>query len=141
MAEISQKLPELVKKWHQESQYIVVLSVKDEKELKDVWNSLDKSRVVPFYEPDLNNELTAIAVDPFYEDASKLLSNIPLAFQERRIKDSIVLSYNKAHNTDPSIPQWLIKHKGISHYVTHVEFKNCVLVVRKRLIMSTLKDH
>lgn len=31
--------------------------------------------------------------------------------------------YNKAHNSDKSIPQWIIKHKGSTYYVNHVDSK------------------
>ncbi|MNK09891.1 hypothetical protein D3C87_278790 [compost metagenome] len=34
--------------------------------------------------------------------------------------DTIVFHYNKAHNSDKSIPPWVIKTQGKSHYVTHV---------------------
>lgn len=33
----------------------------------------------------------------------------------------VVFHYNKAHNTDTAIPTWVIKHKGISYYVHHVD--------------------
>jgi hypothetical protein len=32
-----------------------------------------------------------------------------------------VFHYNKAHNTDQTIPCWVIKHKGISYYVDHLD--------------------
>ena len=34
--------------------------------------------------------------------------------------ERIVLSFNKAHNTDQSIPPWILKCKGQTHYVKHV---------------------
>jgi hypothetical protein len=103
------------------------LAVKDLTELKQLRTTLLQNQIslFDFYEPDINNELTAFTVNPLdYEQASKLVSSIPLAFQERKQKDVIVLHYNKAHNLDASIPQWVIKHKGNTHYVSHVEFKN-----------------
>lgn len=33
----------------------------------------------------------------------------------------IVFHYNKAHNTDNKIPTWIIKHRGITYYVNHIE--------------------
>jgi len=33
----------------------------------------------------------------------------------------IVFHYNKKHNEDPSIPTWVIKHKGSTYYVNHME--------------------
>ena len=35
----------------------------------------------------------------------------------------IVFHYNKAHNQDCTIPQWVVKHKGVSYYVKHVTSK------------------
>lgn len=32
----------------------------------------------------------------------------------------IVFHFNKAHNTDATIPQWVIKHKGATYYVSHL---------------------
>lgn len=32
----------------------------------------------------------------------------------------IVFHYNKSHNADKTIPQWVIKHKGNTYYVNHV---------------------
>lgn len=37
--------------------------------------------------------------------------------------DIINLSYNKQHNLDTTIPPWIIKHKGTSYYVNHIESK------------------
>lgn len=36
------------------------------------------------------------------------------------MSDKIVIHYNKAHNDDPTIPPWVCKSKGVTHYVTHV---------------------
>lgn len=33
----------------------------------------------------------------------------------------IVFHYNKAHNQDQTIPQWIIKHEGRTYYVNHLE--------------------
>lgn len=35
----------------------------------------------------------------------------------------IVFHYNKAHNQDPTIPTWIVKHKGQTYYVNHVNSK------------------
>lgn len=37
--------------------------------------------------------------------------------------ERIVFHYNKAHNTNPEIPCWIIKHKGITYYVHHLDSK------------------
>lgn len=35
----------------------------------------------------------------------------------------VVFHYNKAHNQDQSIPPWVIKHKGQTYYVNHLDSK------------------
>lgn len=37
--------------------------------------------------------------------------------------DRIVFHYNRAHNGDPSIPMWVVKFKGKTYYVHHLESK------------------
>ena len=32
----------------------------------------------------------------------------------------ITFHFNKGHLTNPNIPMWVIKHKGETHYVHHV---------------------
>lgn len=36
-------------------------------------------------------------------------------------KREIVFHFNKKHLEDKNIPMWVIKHKGHTHYVNHVE--------------------
>lgn len=70
---------ELFEHWHQ-SNYIVVLNVKDEQALKEQYDkfvSLGR-RVSLFQEPDIGNEWTSICIEP-HEDNRKLLSCLPLA--------------------------------------------------------------
>lgn len=33
----------------------------------------------------------------------------------------VVFHYNKAHNTDASIPTWVVKCKGETYYVNHLD--------------------
>lgn len=33
----------------------------------------------------------------------------------------MVFHFNKAHLSDPTIPMWILKFKGETHYVNHVE--------------------
>jgi hypothetical protein len=35
-------------------------------------------------------------------------------------KREIVFHFNKKFLEDPTIPMWVIKHKGVTHYVNHV---------------------
>lgn len=36
-------------------------------------------------------------------------------------RESIVFHFNKMHLLDYNIPMWVIKHKGVTHYVDHVD--------------------
>ena len=36
-------------------------------------------------------------------------------------RERIIFHFNKAHLQDPSIPMWVLKHKGETYYVNHVE--------------------
>lgn len=113
-------------KWYLKSKYIVVLAVKDLEELTALRKNLKEKglKVVDNYEPDLGNQLTAIAISPSdFSKAKKLVRHIPLAFA-KGTKDVIVVHFNKKHNEDPTIPQWVVKHKGTTYYVKHIEFKN-----------------
>ncbi len=38
-------------------------------------------------------------------------------------KNRIVFHYNKAHNQDNTIPTWVVKHKGQTYYVNHLDSK------------------
>lgn len=46
------------------------------------------------------------------------MSNI--IFQDETT-NRVVFHYNKQHNLDSSVPPWVIKHKGQSYYVNHLE--------------------
>lgn len=41
--------------------------------------------------------------------------------EELQKKDEIVFHFNKAHLTDNNIPMWVLKFKGKSVYVDHVD--------------------
>jgi hypothetical protein len=62
------------------------LSIKDEIELEILAMKAEARgiRVSRFYEPDLNNTLTAITLESS-EDAKKLTSNLPLMLKELEI--------------------------------------------------------
>lgn len=77
------KHPEIAKQWNSISNYLVFLSVASE---KDLYKYLDRFtskglKFTPFFEPDIDNQLTAVAVEPT-EKARKLCSNLPLALKE-----------------------------------------------------------
>ena len=74
--------PEISKEWHETSNYICQLSVKDEKELYELGIRAEKKglKIMRFYEPDLDNQMTAITIEPT-EAARKFTSSIPLLFK------------------------------------------------------------
>ena len=75
--------PQIAKDWHKNSNYLIILSVKNEEQLKKyIWKfqRADLCHVV-FREPDIGNEITAICVQPS-EKSRKLTSHIPLALRE-----------------------------------------------------------
>lgn len=118
--------PDLTSDWHDISNYIVVLSVKDQDELKKLIQKCWDSKLIftAFREPDLNNDFTAICIEPSDETA-RITSSLPLAFKEYP-KDDIVFHFNKKHNEDKTIAPWVVKHKGDTHYVNHIDVKDGV---------------
>ncbi len=71
--------PEISKNWNTYSNYLVFLSIQDEYHLNTL---LEKANVrgiktTSFYEPDRDNELTAIALEPSVI-SKKLVSSLPL---------------------------------------------------------------
>mgnify|MGYP001491070108 CR=1 FL=1 len=73
----------LYEEWYKRSEYIGFLSVKDLSSLERLCSRLDQLdiRYSRFHEPDLDNVLTAIVVEPT-EKAARYLSDIPLAMKE-----------------------------------------------------------
>jgi peptidyl-tRNA hydrolase len=70
--------------WHTHSQYLVIVSVEDQVELIRLGSEAiqRKIRVAWWNEPDMDNDLTAIVLEPT-EATARLLSNLPLAGKER----------------------------------------------------------
>lgn len=76
------EFPEKFQEWHQKSEYLCVLSVSDEQELTKV---IDTAKVMGirccvFREPDCNNSITAIAIEPGGK-SRELLQHLPLALK------------------------------------------------------------
>lgn len=78
-----QNYPEITQDWIRSSNYIACLAVKDENQLLNLLELAQKRGIkhYAFYEPDINNQLTAICFEPTQE-ARKITSNIPLAGKE-----------------------------------------------------------
>jgi hypothetical protein len=70
--------PELAKKWH-DSNYLIEVTVNDLQELTNLIELLELSELkyAAFTEPDLNDELTALCIEPS-NLTQKLISNLPL---------------------------------------------------------------
>ena len=79
--------PEISKQWNTQSNYLIILSVENEEQLllfleKVKWKNI---KYTAFREPDIDNELTAIAIEPG-EKSRKLTSKLPLALKECQTK-------------------------------------------------------
>lgn len=118
--------PEVAIDWHNISNYIVQLSVKDEAALHELRRKVEQNGLIHFNfrEPAMNNAFTAIAIEPS-DVTQRLTSNLPLAFKVSG-KDDIVFHFNKMSLTDNTVPMWVLKHKGSTHYVHHVDVSDCV---------------
>ena len=75
--------PEIAKAWQTQSNYLAYLTVKDEQALIAllVKASLRGIKYTIFREPDINNEITAVAFEPS-EASRKLTSSLPLFGKE-----------------------------------------------------------
>jgi hypothetical protein len=73
---------EVAREWRQESNTLAWLTVADEKALDHLLTiAIERGiRSVPFREPDINDQLTAICLEPT-EEARKLCRNLRLALK------------------------------------------------------------
>ena len=84
---------EIAKEWNNHSKYLVFLSVENEQELYKYLERIQFYDIKhsTFFEPDLGNQLTAIAIEPS-EASQKLTSRLPLVLKE--------LNFNKNLTTE-----------------------------------------
>ena len=76
--------PEAHRDWHQNGQNLVVLSVPNEAQLRDLLGTIELVLEIvcaPFNEPDLGGQMTAFAVPDL---AAKQLASLPLALRASR---------------------------------------------------------
>ena len=75
--------PEILFEWYNVSNYLVVLSVDNEESLKNlIAKAKDRGlKCSVFTEPDIDNQITSIALEPCVE-TTRLVSSIPLALKE-----------------------------------------------------------
>lgn len=85
IADFIHEHPAISKQWKEESNSIITLSTKDEESLSIYLNRLKELTpyVTAFYEPDVQDQLTAIAVYGTPE-IRKVLSNLPLALKQSK---------------------------------------------------------
>ena len=71
--------PELAKNWFHNSNYLIFLSVNNEEELNSLIDrAMSKNiKISIFREPDINNEITAIALEPC-DDSKRITSALKL---------------------------------------------------------------
>lgn len=76
--------PSRASPWHEESNYLVQLVAKDEQHLLKIIASCQMRMIdyTIFREPDLNNEITAIALEPSIA-TQKITSSLPLLFKSK----------------------------------------------------------
>lgn len=74
---------EVQNEWYSKSNHLVLLSCENEESLKQLLlkANIKGIKCSAFTEPDMDNQLTAIAFEPS-EDTCKLCSSLPLAFKE-----------------------------------------------------------
>lgn len=87
--------PEITKKWYSESNYLIYLSVQNEEELITLIAKLEKSQVKYsiFREPDIENQITAIAIEPS-EQTRRLTSSLPKMLREYSIDGDGLIDKN-----------------------------------------------
>lgn len=71
--------PKVAKDWIINSKYLIFLTVENEEELYRLKNKASEKEIkyTTFHEPDINNQLTAITLEPGIV-AKKLTNNLPL---------------------------------------------------------------
>lgn len=76
--------PEIDKEWYTKSNYLCLLSVKDEQALLFLTQKLEHDNVKfsIFKEPDIGNQITAIAVEPGIK-SKRICCRLSLALSEK----------------------------------------------------------
>lgn len=79
----SQEHPTITGNWHRHSQWLVILAAADEVELRSLFFRAQEAGLpcTAFHEPDMNDEMTAIAIAPS-DLTRRLCANLPLALKE-----------------------------------------------------------
>lgn len=87
IADFAYDHPDIFRQWKSESNSIITLSTKDEASLIDLYSRLKEktSFITAFREPDIQDQMTAICLYATV-DIRKMLSNLPLALREKKVK-------------------------------------------------------
>lgn len=90
LAQFATEHSQIFNNWQTKHKNLVLLAVKDQNELEllilKLLNKGIKHSV--FHEPDINNEITAIAIEP-NEESYKMTSSLPLALRERNMAEKV----------------------------------------------------
>lgn len=79
--------PEIAQKWNTRSNYLVYLTVNNEEELLSLIAKAEKKEIpYTFREPDISNEITAVALAPS-DDSRKLTSSFPLLKDNKKFEN------------------------------------------------------
>jgi len=75
--------PEIFSEWYHKSNYLVVLSTDNEDSLKNLIIKAQSRglQYSVFTEPDIDNQITSIAIEPC-DETDRLVSSLPLALRE-----------------------------------------------------------
>ena len=90
VAEFINQHPTLANQWHSISNSIIVLEAKNARELSELQEkAIERGlKVTAFREPDIGDEITALAFEPS-EDTRKFLSNLPCAGKKLHQQDEL----------------------------------------------------
>ncbi len=121
IADFQHAFPDASKDWKDTTNSIVLLGARNEQELEKLYDKLSlKTDVVKFYEPDLNNELTSIALYASPEIRKKL-ANLPLLGKSPKITyRSVIMDMMDTPQTEN---QSVLEH-GMSVYKYWQDLRN-----------------
>lgn len=96
--------PQRAGPWFYNSNYLVLLELKNEKQLKLLIQKCDQNQLAytVFREPDIGNQITAIAIAPS-KLTQKLVSKIPLLFKRKENENNKHYSLENIGNESKSI--------------------------------------
>lgn len=82
LARFATKFPGCFRRWENYHKNLVILAVRNEKELTALLDKAEEKRIrcVEFKEPDIGNEMTAIALEPC-DETYRMTSSLPLALK------------------------------------------------------------